>query len=60
MSDHVINGSTNVFADLGFSDAAERQAKTRLAIEINSIITARATTMSQDSWPCLPRQPQSL
>jgi predicted XRE-type DNA-binding protein len=31
-------GTTNVFADLGIPDAAERQTKTRLALAINRII----------------------
>ena len=34
----VIHGSTNVFADLGFADAEERQTKLRLAHAINQII----------------------
>ena len=33
----VIHGSGNVFADLRFPDAAERQAKVRLALELNKI-----------------------
>ena len=37
----IINGSTNIFADLGFPDAAERQAKLKLALAINDIIAAR-------------------
>lgn len=37
----VIEGSTNVFADLGLPDAAERQTKTRLAYVLNEIIKAR-------------------
>jgi predicted XRE-type DNA-binding protein len=39
--DAVIRGSGNVFADLKFPDAAERQAKTRLALELNKILEAR-------------------
>lgn len=31
-------GTTNVFADLGLPDPAERQTKTRLALAINRII----------------------
>lgn len=34
----VIHGSTNVFADLGFADAEERQTKLRLAYAINQIL----------------------
>ena len=35
---HIERGTGNVFADLGFSDAGERQTKTRLALAINRII----------------------
>ena len=41
MTDDITYGSGNVFADLGLPDAAERQAKTRLAMEINAILKAR-------------------
>ena len=41
MSKDITRGSTNVFADLGFADADERQTKTRLALELNGIITSR-------------------
>jgi predicted XRE-type DNA-binding protein len=37
----VTHGSGNVFADLGFADAAERQAKVRLALELIKILQAR-------------------
>jgi predicted XRE-type DNA-binding protein len=37
----ITRGSRNVFADLGFPDAAERQARTRLAVEVNALIKAR-------------------
>ena len=33
--------SGNVFADLGFPDAAERQAKLRLAYALNQVLEAR-------------------
>ncbi len=39
MADNTITrGTGNVFADLGLSDAADRQTKTRLALAINRII----------------------
>lgn len=38
----ITEGSRNVFADLGLSDAVDRQTKTRLAVEINAIIKARS------------------
>lgn len=41
MTDDITHGSGNVFADLGLPDAAERQAKTRLAMEINAILKMR-------------------
>ena len=37
----ITRGTTNVFADLGFSDAAERQTKTRLAFAINELLKSR-------------------
>lgn len=37
----VTRGTTNVFDDLGFPDAAERQTKTRLALAVNELLTAR-------------------
>lgn len=41
MSDEIIHGSDNVFADLGMPDAVERQTKTRLAMSINDLLKAR-------------------
>jgi len=42
MTDNTITrGSTNVFANLGFIDAAERQTKTRLALAVNDLLKAR-------------------
>lgn len=37
----VTRGTGNVFADLGFPDAAERQAKLRLAYALNQILAER-------------------
>ena len=37
----VTRGSGNVFADLGFPDAAERQAKLRLAYALNRVLEER-------------------
>ena len=39
--DPVSRGTGNVFADLGFPDAAERQAKLRLAYALNQVLEAR-------------------
>lgn len=37
----ITRGTGNVFADLGFPDAAERQAKLRLAYALNQLLTGR-------------------
>jgi predicted XRE-type DNA-binding protein len=37
----VTRGTGNAFADLGFHDAAERQAKLRLAYALNQVLEAR-------------------
>ena len=37
----VTRGTGNVFADLGFPDAAERQAKLRLAYALNQVLDGR-------------------
>jgi predicted XRE-type DNA-binding protein len=42
----ITRGSGNVFADLGFADADERQTKVRLAHAINTIVASRKLTQS--------------
>jgi predicted XRE-type DNA-binding protein len=37
----ITHGTTNVFADLGYPDAAERQTKTRLALAVNELLKGR-------------------
>jgi len=37
----ITHGSTNVFRDLGYSDASERQIKTRLALAVNDLLKGR-------------------
>lgn len=37
----VARGTENVFADLGFTDAGERQARLRLAYALNQVLEAR-------------------
>jgi predicted XRE-type DNA-binding protein len=44
--DEVIRGSRNVFADLGYPDAAERQAKLRLAYALNQLLDQRRLTQA--------------
>jgi len=41
------HGTENVFADVGFADAEERQTKLRLAFEINQIIEKRKLTQTK-------------
>jgi predicted XRE-type DNA-binding protein len=43
----IARGSTNVFEDLGYPDAAERQAKLRLAYALNQVIEARKLSQAQ-------------
>ncbi len=45
--DQVIHGTGNVFADLGYSDAAERQAKLRLAYALNQILEERKLSQAE-------------
>ncbi|MDO8840038.1 MAG: helix-turn-helix transcriptional regulator [Parvibaculum sp.] len=40
-AEKIIRGSDNVFADLGYADADERQTKLRLAFELNRVIGER-------------------
>jgi predicted XRE-type DNA-binding protein len=42
----IVRGSGNVFADLGFPDAEERQTKLRLAYALNAIMAARRLTQA--------------
>jgi predicted XRE-type DNA-binding protein len=44
--DEIVRGSGNVFADLGFPDAAERQAKLRLAYALNQVLDHRKLTQA--------------
>ena len=43
-ADAIVRGSGNVFADLGFPDAEERQTKLRLAYALNTVIDAQRLT----------------
>ncbi len=58
MTDKVTHGSRNVFADLGFPDAAERQAKLKLAMAINDIIAQRKLTQVQAAKALEVNQPK--
>ena len=45
--DPVTHGTGNVFADLGFPDAAERQAKLRLAYALNELVDGRNISQAE-------------
>ena len=45
--DAVTHGTSNVFADLGYADAAERQAKLRLAFALNRVLEQRTLTQAE-------------
>jgi predicted XRE-type DNA-binding protein len=42
----IVRGTANVFADLGYPDAEERQTKLRLAYAINQIVEERQLTQA--------------
>ena len=43
----IIRGTGNVFADLGFPDAEERQAKLRLAYALNQLLAGRKLSQAE-------------
>lgn len=43
----VVRGTGNVFADLGYPDADERQAKLRLAYALNQVLERRKLTQAE-------------
>jgi predicted XRE-type DNA-binding protein len=45
-TDEIVRGTGNVFADLGYSDADERQTKLRLAYALNQIVERRRLTQA--------------
>ena len=45
-ADAVVRGSGNVFADLGFADAEERQTKLTLTYALNTVIKQRRLTQA--------------
>ena len=49
LSGKIVRSSGNVFADLGFADAGERQTKVRLATAINAILERRGLSQGKAS-----------
>ncbi|HEY6336828.1 MAG TPA: helix-turn-helix transcriptional regulator [Alphaproteobacteria bacterium] len=45
-TDKIVRGTANVFADLGYLDAEERQTKLRLAYAINRVVEHRRLTQA--------------
>src|SRR5213083_816053 len=43
----ITRGSTNVFEDLGYSDAPQRQAKLRLAYALNQVLEGRKLSQAE-------------
>jgi predicted XRE-type DNA-binding protein len=56
--DEIVRGSGNVFADLGFPEAAERQAKLRLAYALNQILDQRKLTQAETAKVLSVGQPK--
>jgi len=46
-NEKIVRSSGNVFADLGFADAGERQTKVRLAVAINEVLRRRALSQAK-------------
>src|ERR1017187_8768289 len=46
-SGKIMRSSGNVFADLGFADAGERQTKVRLAMAINEVLERRGLSQGK-------------
>ncbi len=59
MDDETITrGTSNVFADLGYADADERQTKLRLAHAINGVIARRRLTQAAAAEKLNVNQPK--
>jgi predicted XRE-type DNA-binding protein len=57
-TDSVTRGTANVLADLGFPDAAERQAKRRLAYALNQVLDERKLSQADAAKVLGVRQPK--
>jgi predicted XRE-type DNA-binding protein len=56
--DAITRGTANVFADLGYPDAEERQTKLRLAHAINGVIARRRLTQATAAEKLRVNQPK--
>lgn len=57
-SKSVTRGTGNVFSDLGFPDAVERQAKLRLAYALNQVLEARKLSQADAAKMLRVTQPK--
>ena len=54
----IVPSSGNVFADLGFRDAGERQTKVRLAVAINEVLQRRRLSQGKAAQQLGVNQPK--
>jgi predicted XRE-type DNA-binding protein len=47
LGERIVLSSRNIFADLGFADAGERQTKVRLAMAINEVLQRRGLSQGK-------------
>jgi predicted XRE-type DNA-binding protein len=57
-AEKVTHGTSNLFADLGYVDAEERQAKLRLAYALNQVLDERKLTQAQAAKVLAVTQPK--
>ena len=57
-SGRIVKSSGNVFADLGFADADERQTKVRLAVAINDVLRRRGLSQGKAAEQLGVNQPK--
>lgn len=54
----IVRGTGNVFADLGYPDAEERQTKLRLALALNGVIDERKLSQAEAAAKLGVNQPK--
>ena len=59
-AEQIVRGSGNVFADLGYLDAEERQTKLRLALALNTILDERKLNQADAAARLGVNQPKVL
>jgi predicted XRE-type DNA-binding protein len=57
-AEQIVRGSGNVFADLGYPDAEERQTKLRLALALNAILDERKLSQADAATRLGVNQPK--